>query len=365
MKSILNVILTKNANKLYYRFSNSGGKVWLMPAKNMKVAMNLYQPSGRNGKLLKVLFPCLHKMPLLHRLIHAEKLYCDLNEVLKQQLENLFEKKDLDFAIFCGTPCVHQKITIQLFKEKQIIGYCKITDQENIALLFQEEAKKLKLLEDQNIKGIPHCIHCGKFHDNLYLFVQSTIKTTHSKVLHEWNPMHESFLEELRCKTVQNILFEDSDYCKNLMTFKKHLDWLPQCVNNDFIKNTIDHVIQSRLGKNVEYSVCHADFTPWNMFVEGGRLFVFDWEYAQLTYPPMLDKYHFFTQTARYVKHWTSSQMIEYIKSSDGRWINREIYELYLLDMMSRFTLREGKKVTGNITSDFMFWTNLIEYLQS
>lgn len=35
----------------------------------------------------------------------------------------------------------------------------------------------------------------------------------------------------------------------------------------------------------VEYGVYHADFTPWNMSVEEGQLFVFDWEYASLTYP--------------------------------------------------------------------------------
>lgn len=365
MKTVLNRILTQDTDKLYYRFSNAGSKVWLMPARNMRVAMNLYQPSGRNGKILKALFPCLHKVPLLQKLIHAQTLCCDLNDGLKQFLEKLFGKTDLDFALFCGTPSVHQKITVQLFKGQQIVGYCKITDQENIALLFQEEAKILKQMEERKIKGIPQCIYCGKFHGNLYLFVQSSVKTPHSQVLHKWNMLHEVFLEELRCKTMQRVLFEESDYCKNLLNLKKHSDWLPQSVNKDFIEHTIDRIVRDRWGKKVEYSVCHADFTPWNMFVESGCLFVFDWEYAQLTYPPLLDKYHFFTQTARYVEHWSPSQMIGYIRSSDGRWINREIYVLYLLDVMSRFTLREGKKVTGSITVDFEFWAKLLEYLQS
>ena len=365
MKTILSRILTLDTGKLYYRFSNAGYKEWFMPDQNMRIAMNLYQPSGRNGKILKVLFPCLHKVPLLQKLIHANTLCCSLNIRLKKLLEQLFDNTDLEFAIFCGTPCVHQKITIQIFKGKQILGYCKITDNENISLLFLKEAKILKQLEEHNIKGIPHCIHCGKFDDDLYLFVQSTVKTTRSKVLHEWNILHELFLEEVRCKTMQHVLFEQSDYCKNLLNFKEHLNWLPQSIDKKIIEQTIDWIILERSGKIVDYSICHADFTPWNMFVEGGCLFVFDWEYAQLTYPPSLDKYHFLTQTALYVKHWKSSQMIEYIQSSDGIWINHETYVLYIVDEMSRFTLREGKKVTGDITRDFEFWTKILEYLRS
>lgn len=48
--SILERFLIKGTGKHLYRFSNADGKTWLMPAHNMQVAMNLYQPSGRNGK---------------------------------------------------------------------------------------------------------------------------------------------------------------------------------------------------------------------------------------------------------------------------------------------------------------------------
>ena len=35
--------------EVFYRLMNGDGKVWLMPARNMRVAMNLYQPSGIKG----------------------------------------------------------------------------------------------------------------------------------------------------------------------------------------------------------------------------------------------------------------------------------------------------------------------------
>ena len=53
VNSILERFLIKGAGKHLYRFSNADNKTWLMPAHNMQVAMNLYQPSGRNGKIMK------------------------------------------------------------------------------------------------------------------------------------------------------------------------------------------------------------------------------------------------------------------------------------------------------------------------
>ena len=39
----------------YYRITNAEGKSWVMPERNMKVGMMLYQPSSKKGKLLYLL----------------------------------------------------------------------------------------------------------------------------------------------------------------------------------------------------------------------------------------------------------------------------------------------------------------------
>ena len=100
------------------------------------------------------------------------------------------------------------------------------------------------------------------------------------------------------------------------------------------------------------------------MFMEGKKLFVFDWEYAQLTYPPKLDRYHFFTQTAYFEKHWTISQIIEYINSEQGKWIDQKMYSLYLLEVIARFTVREKGNINGKMAESFQIWIALLEYLQ-
>lgn len=363
-----NTLMTSVINTLsgdsFYRFANADGKVWLMPVRNMPVAMHLYQPSGIKGKLLKWLFPYLHNIKFVRNIVNAEKTNCELNKYLKDLFCCIFSTSNLEFAVFGGTPCVHQKITIQLFNGKHILGYCKVADNEDIAVLFQGEAEILQRLEKQGVKGIPHCLYCGETKKGISVFVQSTVKTQRSQVLHKWNILHDEFMKELQKRTQQSVSFEESDYYHTLCELQNHLNWLPSAINRESIKRVIDRIINSYHGKQVEFSAYHADFTPWNMFVEKGRLFVFDWEYAQLTYPPQLDKYHFFTQTAIFERRWKVQELIGYIESGKGSWIDKEKYSLYLIEIMARFTIREKGNVTGDIANSFTLWMNLLEYLQ-
>lgn len=361
--SILDCLLVLGEGERFYRFSNADGKTWIMPVRNMQVAMNLYQPSGRKGKLVKVLFPWLHNIPFVRRVIYAEKLYCGLSDELEQLLRRLFQEEKIEFAIFGGTPCVHQKMTIQVSKGAHILGYCKVTGNDEVAALFRSEANLLEYWEKQGLERVPRCFYCGKITENLSLFVQSTVKTQRSKVPHEWSRLHEHFLNELQRKTVRKIAFEDSDYYKALQELQSHLDWLPVFMNRGVIEKTINKIIHSHKGVFVDFSAYHADFTPWNMFVEKGRLFVFDWEYACMTYPPMLDRYHFFTQIAIFEKHWQGKEIIAFLQSPDANWVNTESYTLYLLDIISRFTVREKGGVIGDMSRSMKIWNDVLVYL--
>ena len=90
--------------------------------------------------MVKALFPWLYRLPFVLKVIHAKSVYFDINDELKRLFYQLFHEAEIDFSIFCGTPCVHQKITMQISKDKRILGYCKVTDSENIATLFKSEA---------------------------------------------------------------------------------------------------------------------------------------------------------------------------------------------------------------------------------
>ena len=111
----------------------------------------------------------------------------------------------------------------------------------------------------------------------------------------------------------------------------------------------------------MKYSAFHADFTPWNMLIENGQLFVFDWEYGRMTYPPMLDRYHFFTQQALHVAHLSPEQLYAWFVRQP--WFDNREYEMYLLDIISRFTLREEGVLPSSLIGMLHNWCGLLAFV--
>ena len=355
MTTLDNILDFTGGNK-FYRFGNSDGKFWIVPARRMRTALNLYQPSGTKGKLVKALLPCLHWLAPVRKAIKAETLCCRLNSELHDLLCKVFDVQEIGFALFEGTPSVHQKITMQLSHRGKILGYCKLSESNDIKVLFEKETAILEELAGKGVTNIPKALNCGTLSNGTHIFVQSTEKRASSAVIHEWRALQEEFLLQLQEKTTTALPFEKSDYYTTLTALEEHLEWLPQNIDNSIVVKAIATVRERYCGKEVKFCACHGDFTPWNMFANGKELFVFDFEYAAMTYPAGIDRYHFFTQTAVFEKHWSADEIIAYIRSDEGMWIDSKMYAMYLLDVISRFTIREGGKVTGNAEAPFALW---------
>ena len=357
----LDNILDFTCGERFYRFGNADGKYWIVPARRMRTALNLYQPSGIKGKLVKALLPYLHWMAPVRRTIKAKRMNCRLNSELHNLLCKVFDVQEIEFAIFEGTPSVHQKITMQLSQGNRILGYCKLSDCNDIKALFEKEASMLEWLADKSVTSIPQALYCGTLSNGMHIFVQSTKKRASSKVIHEWGALQEEFLAQLQEKTMAVLLFEESDYYATLSALERHLNWLPTDIDCNVVAKAISTLKERHCGKKMEFCAFHGDFTPWNMFANNDRLFVFDFEYARLSYPAGLDRYHFFTQTAVFEMHWGVDEILSYVNSNAGKWIDRRKYAMYLLDVISRFTMREGGKVTGEAVKPFALWGKVLE----
>jgi hypothetical protein len=367
IQNLLNHILNDNSGSVHYIFSNANGKAWLMPQNDMKTAMNLYQPSGIKGKLMKRFFPYFHRIkPLRTKLGIAQNRY-ELQNSLKDLLSQIFHSDNFQFSVFCGTPSNHQKITVQISKGSNILGYCKISDRENIKQLFSREEKILNTLKGKNINQIPECLYCGSLTDNIDLFVQSTVKTNHSKVKHKWNSQHWAFLVNLKQKTEQTLPFEQTDYSRSMDKLHQNESYLSISERN-VIHLAIDKIRIYYGGKLVTFCAYHGDYTPWNMFCEQNQLFVFDFEYAQLTYPPYLDWFHFFTQCFIFEKHWEANKIYDHYLSQrthlEKHIDNPDFFYLcYLLDIVSRYVERDKGQYSKDMTHSLAVWTDLIANL--
>ena len=94
-----------------------------------------------------------------------------------------------------------------------------------------------------------------------------------------------AFLQQLNEKTVVDCMFENTDFFRSLIGLQENLSVLERNgFNVECVKSGIYKILNYYANVR-NYSVCHRDFTPWNMFYENDILFVFDFEYAQYTYP--------------------------------------------------------------------------------
>lgn len=362
----LQAILTFGQGETFLSFANADGKRWLMPERGMHTAMLLYQPSGWKGKGVKRVLPALYWHPWVRRLLHAERMRLSLSEELRRLLEHTFGESGLEFAVFCGTPCVHQKITIQVYRGDRILGYVKVTDSEDIARVFAHEETVLQQLHERGVDGIPECRYCGTLTNGLWAFVQTTRKTMRSKVLHGWTGRHTLFLEDLHEKTLWEGDFGETDFYRDLRRLEARL---PELADGKYLEAVIRDVMATYVGGRVQFSAFHADFTPWNMFLEEGKLFVFDWEYARMTYPPRLDAFHYRVQTAVFEEHLAATDlMARYRREREelkNRWVHPDFsFRCYLLAVMSLYVAREEGELCEETRERVAFWVKLLQELE-
>lgn len=367
LSNLLSSLLKEGEDSPFLTFSNADGKQWIMPAENMSTAMNLYQPSGIKGKAMKVLFPMLHGIGLVQKVVHATKSNLVLAPHLKDALCRWFGVNDLEFALFCGTLCVHQKLTMQISQGKRILGYAKFTDNEEIGSIFDREKDTLNYLWQRGIETIPQCLYSGEWEQSIKLFVQTTTKTKLSTTDHCWDKRESAFIEELHKKTVQRLPFEETEFYRDLCFLCEEVNRLQE-IDSKPIMTGISKVLNDYTQKEVDFSFYHADFTPWNIYVENGRLYAFDFEYAKRTYPPYLDYFHFFTQTAIFEKHLDAEGIWKLFQENKEQ--ARQFFEhpdlayiCYLTNIIAHYVKREKGVFTGDVKKNMKLWIELLKYL--
>lgn len=350
---------------MFYRLTNADGKQWIVPAKHARTALELYQPGGRKGKLIKKWLPFILTVDVLgivKRLLHIECVDHPVKETIRDELERVFNTTHLEYTAFLGTPCAHQKTTVQIFAGKKILGYCKISANPEIGKLFENEAKTMRRLADCRVMNVPHCLLCKKLDTGEWIFVQSTIKTRNSKVLHEWSFKHVEFLSSLYNTTKSTMLYEDTDLFKSMDYLKRNMVSVYEVGNRAIVQIALERITRMYEGQNLEVCAFHSDFTPWNMFEEQGHLFVFDWEYASFSYPPYLDRIHFFMQTAIYEKKWDVQQIIKEYKKIELYGFDSDLMIItYLLNILSFYIKRGGGRLEVGLEPIAEIWFKLLK----
>ena len=362
------LLFNQSAGDDYVEFSNADKKTWLLPQKNMRTALNIYQPSGIRGKLLKQLLPIFKTIKYFQKSIKLEFKSITLKSNFTELLNNVFKTNNIEYSIFGGTPSKHQKATIQLFKKKQIIGYCKFSDNVEIKSIFRHEQKVLDYLQNLEVKNVPSCLYRDTIIGETDVFIQSTLKTNKSRVTHKWTDEHWFFLRNLRNKTKQKIPFEQTDFFNTLLLLESNSTYLVDS-DKSLVLQTIEEIRMYYQNNNYNFSLYHGDFTPWNTFAGKDGLYVFDFEYSRLSYPQYLDYFHFITQISIFEKGYDANKIFKSFLRNKKYLSNyfdhlHYAYTSYLLDIISLYLERDKGVYTSDTTKCLNIWFELLKLLQ-
>lgn len=346
--------------------NNFEGKIWIFPMDNVNVGMNIYQPSSWKGKMVKKILPVLVKYPFILKKLHIDVEKMKLEEQIIQYLQTLLGE-DIKYSVFLGTPSPNQKVTMQINRGQDCIAYVKISDKKHIIEYFQKEYNLLKFLERAEMRGVPKAIGLKKLGD-CQVFVQSGDKSGNESEAARFGYQHLNFLEEMYKKTEVLKLFSETEYAKRLIDLQKIIGYLGK-EEESILQRSIEKVREFFSMETVFY-LYHGDFTPWNMYLKGNFLQVFDFEYAKREYPKFLDIFHFYTQIWRLVRHKGKAEIWDLYCGMRRKW-QRELkidninmyYMAYLLDIIHENLMLEemaDKKISGSF---YELWLYLLKKL--
>jgi hypothetical protein len=197
------------------------------------------------------------------------------------------------FAYFTGTDGPHRKITVQVMDEDgTILGYAKSSSDPVVSRLIAREAQALEELQRVGLLSalVPSLRFSGDV-DGTYILVTDSRKTVWSSSDRTYGAVHRAFLQELIHKTRQ------PDISLAQFTAAMRESWGP-------LRDRVEHAWQDRIDRGLQamgrrgearVPAClgHGDFTPWNTYGVNGRLYVFDWEYADAHACAGSDAIHF------------------------------------------------------------------------
>lgn len=294
------LLLPDPHGETYCSFSNADGKRWFVPKAHLRVGAEVYEPTSARGRLFKSALPLVGSILPLGRLAGISYERRSLAPGIAGLVRGVFPVCD-NVSVFGGTPSSDQKPTIEVFSaDGRILGYVKASDSPHVGDSFSREAGTLRRIAAVGVPGVSEALYegnCGGFH----VFAQTNVKRPGYTVPTEMGVAHWEFLSELADRTAVASEARLTDAYRTITELHDRVSLLGDA-RGAVLEQSLGHGL-AFVGGLHTFSLYHGDFTPWNTALNpDGTLGVFDFEYAQDTYPPYLDALHFFVQSELFVR---------------------------------------------------------------
>lgn len=245
------------------------------------------------------LFPAFRRTAKVYRFLLRLKAtiglgsgICNLSNFwpVREFVEDVLPKV-ASVVVLVGTSGPTQKVTLQLWNDRQVVGYLKYGEKQTAQNRIKQEAEVLKALPH----GLgPTLLKVEPFGEGLAVVLLPVF----GEALGARLPLASNLIS-----FVQNfprsspVVFEDHPWIKKMMS--RYTDIPLSCIT-------------PLAGRKWPVVFQHGDFAPWNILVKpNGSLKAIDWEYGTAEGFPFIDLAFFILQVGRLIyrlspKHATS-----------------------------------------------------------
>jgi hypothetical protein len=226
--------------------------------------------------------------------------------LIEEHLRPLFGGARISASVSLGSPGPNQKPVLQVMDGRgEILGYAKVGwSRRSIDLIRNEEAA-LRMLEGRTFPDarVPQVVHAGRWR-HLHVLVERALGGRAGAARHTMDERHIRFLVALHRVRPEQRRLPVPDEARIQELEHRGFHYYAHLLRRarEFCGG------HGRLVP-VPCGPLHGDFCPWNVRLFGGRLLVFDWEYARPAAPAGWDLFNFLIATAVSIRHHSAGEI--------------------------------------------------------
>ena len=296
---------------------------------------------------------------------------------LQEHLGDVLGEKNLTMAVSLRTPGLHRKVVLQLMNSRgKILANAKVGWNEQTIPLVRNEETLLRRLAGLRFSTavVPAVLYAGWW-DGRYILMEDAPAGPTKPSGHELSRRHLEFLRELRtANPKQSRPVENgpaNELAQRIATLRaRGLHYYPH-----LLEQAVARCVERLMDVPISFGFKHGDFTPWNILDESGKLFIFDWEYAEQSALPGWDLFHFIVQTSVLVKGLDGRRCLQAVRrqsaapgglaefltpASATQQLLGPLFFLYIADIMSWYLLRDAEASDEKGQKPRDAWTYLL-----
>ena len=322
--------------KFIYINNPDGTMRWLIPAANHEPShLALYNAESLKARIYKTVSRLLFSIGL-GEWLGTSAFYVEQN--LEKDVKTIYRiHDDEQYVVFTGTRGNNRKVVLAISNGTKVTHFIKIPISKKSQELVENETNMLKQLSkyDFTTLSIPRVAD-----SRIKAYTRLTnVKPATTIPAQRISDIHIRALTEIYSFSHERKAIAE---CAAWATVVKNMEWMQrehELTNglNEFKTRRVIHLLNKlyyalNTGEAIPVSISHGDFTPWNMYCDEKRLYVYDWELSENGIPMLFDLYHFIFQSQVMVHRQNYPNIRQSIKDTFKKHNVQRLINKYRID---------------------------------